>query len=64
MTTASVLREGMSFGELALNRNQPRAATIVCNTDCHFAVMHIDDYKKCLLSVTKRKLQQVLDFLS
>jgi CRP-like cAMP-binding protein len=34
----------MSFGELALNNNQPRAATITCKTDCHFAVMNKVDY--------------------
>ncbi len=38
------LKQGMSFGELALNNNQPRAATITCKTDCHFAVMNKVDY--------------------
>lgn len=53
----------MSFGELALNNNQPRAATIACKTDCHFAVMNKADYQKCLLTVTKRRIQAILDFL-
>jgi hypothetical protein len=63
MTTASVLKEGMTFGELALTTNHPRAATIMSNTPCHFAVMNIEDYKKCLLTLTKRRLLLVLDFL-
>jgi CRP-like cAMP-binding protein len=57
------LKQGMSFGELALNNNQPRAATIVCKTDCHFAVMIKADYQKCLLAVTKRRIQHILEFL-
>ena len=57
------LKQGMSFGELALNNNQPRAATIVCKTHCHFAVMSKADYQKCLLGVTKRRIQQILEFL-
>lgn len=57
------LKQGMSFGELALNNNQPRAATIACKSDCHFAVMNKADYQKCLLTVTKRRIQAILDFL-
>jgi CRP-like cAMP-binding protein len=60
---ATTLGVGMSFGELALNNNVPRAATIRCRTDCHFAVMNKADYQKCLLAVTKKHLQQMLDFL-
>lgn len=42
------LREGKSFGELALIKNKPRAATIRCKDDCHFAVMNKADYQKVL----------------
>lgn len=31
--------QGESFGELALLENKPRAATIICNDECHFAVL-------------------------
>lgn len=34
-----VLNAGVSFGELALIENKPRAATIICNDDCGFAVL-------------------------
>ena len=33
------LESGQIFGELALISNKPRAATIHCMTDCHFAVL-------------------------
>jgi CRP-like cAMP-binding protein len=59
----TVLKEGMSFGELALNSGQPRAATIICKSDCHFAVMSKADYEKCLLSIAKKNMQLALDFL-
>lgn len=42
------LKTGKSFGELALIKHKPRAATIKCVTDCHFAVMSKQDYKKVL----------------
>ena len=38
------LKTGKSFGELALIKNKPRAATIKCNEDCHFAIMSKSDY--------------------
>ena len=52
----AVLTAGGCFGEVALNHNLPRAATIRCEKDSHFAVMSKADYHICLLSVTKKKL--------
>jgi CRP-like cAMP-binding protein len=43
-----VLTSGKAFGELALIKNKPRAATIICLEDCHFAVMSKSDYEKVL----------------
>ena len=59
----TILTDGMSFGELALNSGQKRAATILCKTDCHFAVMNKSDYEKCLLMTAKKNMQLALDFL-
>ena len=59
----TILKEGMSFGELALNSGAPRAATILCKTDCHFAVMSKADYEKFLLNTAKKNMQLALDFL-
>lgn len=38
------MKSGDSFGELALLNNNPRAATIKCETECSFAVIHKVDY--------------------
>lgn len=34
-----VLKGGSSFGELALLENKPRAATVICKENCHFATL-------------------------
>ena len=39
LTEVRVLEIGNSFGELALMENKPRAATIKCKENCHFAVL-------------------------
>lgn len=35
----SQIGEGGSFGERSLLKNDERAASIVCSTDCHFATL-------------------------
>ena len=42
---------GKSFGELALINNKPRAATIKCLTDCHFAVISKNVYERILKKI-------------
>jgi CRP-like cAMP-binding protein len=42
------LSDGYSFGELALEDNKPRAASILCLEDSHFAVLEKEDYKRIL----------------
>jgi cAMP-dependent protein kinase regulator/cGMP-dependent protein kinase 2 len=42
---------GKSFGELALISNKPRAATIRCLKDCHFAVIEKQNYEKVLQKI-------------
>lgn len=39
MKEIKILNAGLSFGELALIENKPRAATIICKEDCGFAVL-------------------------
>lgn len=39
LTEIRVLSVGDSFGELSLIENKPRAATIKCRENCHFAVL-------------------------
>ena len=52
MIPVNIYGPGKAFGELALtkdinapNRVLPRAASIVCLTDCKFAIMNKADYQ-------------------
>ncbi len=47
----TTLKSGKSFGELALIKNKPRAATIICQEVCHFAVISKADYTKVLKKI-------------
>ena len=57
------LEVGKSFGELALIKNKPRAATIVCRQNCSFAVMDRNDYKKVLGKLEQKNMNRLTDFL-
>ena len=39
-----VLKDGDIFGELALINQKKRAATITCETECHFAILSRSDF--------------------
>lgn len=56
--------EGEAFGELALVKNDPRAATIKCDSDCYFGVIHKQDYDRFLKRVHNKSVQKDIDFLS
>lgn len=43
-----VLDSGNSFGQLALLEKKPRAATIICKEDCHFAVVEKEYFDEVL----------------
>ena len=60
---AVILDVGKSFGELALIKNKPRAATIICRSDCAFAVMDRSDYKKVLGKIEQKAMNRLTDFL-
>ena len=51
LSCVKCLSKGSSFGELALLYDSPRMASIVCHTDCHFAVLP----KKEFLRVMKNE---------
>ena len=57
------LSTGKSFGELALINNKPRAATVKCITDCHFAVISKQDYDSLLKKIEIKKEKRFVDFL-
>lgn len=62
--TAVNLKSGKSFGELALIKNKPRAATIKCTEECHIASMSKADYEKVLARIEQKTLDKILEFLS
>jgi hypothetical protein len=50
------LKEGMSFGELALiDKKGLRAARITCTTKCQMGILTRDDYDKCLAKIERRQ---------
>ena len=57
------LGDGAAFGELALEDNKPRAASIQCKIDTHFAVLDKADYKRILAKLVKEKRMEVVNFL-
>ena len=61
--TVTKLHAGQSFGELALLKNDGRAATILCATKCSFATLHRKDYIWIIGQEEKRKLKQIVEFL-
>lgn len=56
MIQVAKLLEGQTFGELALITNKPRAATLKCLTDCHFATMD-----KRTFEIIKKQIKKKLD---
>jgi len=63
MTEVATLSAGQSFGELALISQKPRAATIRCLENCHFAVLSKQDYEKVLGKKEQALFNKMTDFL-
>ena len=59
----SILETGASFGELALVKQQPRAASIRCLTECHLATLDKKDYMTILGNITLKKIDALTAFL-
>jgi hypothetical protein len=57
----SELKEGLSFGELALIRKRPRAATVVCVQETELAMISKQDYESILLDIEQRKYQKQVE---
>jgi CRP-like cAMP-binding protein len=53
----SELKEGDSFGELALMNSKPRLATIKTITPCKFAILSKDEYKSILEALDKEEIE-------
>jgi len=59
----TTLSDGIGFGELALEKRATRAASIYCNTVCHFAVLDKASYKSIISNILKEKQKQLVYFL-
>ena len=57
------LQAGNSFGELALIKNQPRRATIICNQNSYFMTLCKEDYLRILGQTFAKKLDEKVNFL-
>ena len=56
------MKSGDSFGELALINKSTRAATIKCNTECSFAVIHKTDYDNFIKKLHNKMTQKDINF--
>jgi len=66
-----LLGQGKSFGELAVQKDvnikiakraKFRAASVLCRTDCKFAVMNKSDYQSVLDNIDRRKVDKLKEF--
>lgn len=60
----TIVRQGEGVGELALLSKKPRAASVLCREDCHFAVLSREDYTRILARVHEELLQDKVTLLS
>ena len=58
------LADGDCFGELALESDKPRQASIKCKVDCHFLYLHKKDYQDCIGNFIKERRNLMVSFLS
>ena len=71
MIPVSIYGQGKAFGELALTKDPsnprrvlPRAASILCLTDCTFAVMNKVDYQNVLDHIDRKKTEKIKAFFA
>jgi len=64
LSEIKVLTAGSSFGERALQDNQPRKITVRCKEDCHFAVLDKKDYSYILMEKEARRIAEEIDFFA
>ena len=58
------LNEGKTFGELALIKNDPRAANIFSLTECYFATLNKTEYEKVLKRSENKQISSKIDFFN
>jgi len=52
-------KQGDSFGELAILNKSKRSATIVCKSECSFAILGRDDFNKILRVLTNQYYRMI-----
>ena len=57
------IKEGKSFGELALLKEDIRKATIKCETHSHFATLDKANFHNSLQRIEAKRLNQLIEFL-
>lgn len=57
------LTPGQTFGELALLNSESRKARIFCITECNFATLNKQSFKRVLKGVKVRKQESKLKFI-
>ncbi|OMJ88761.1 hypothetical protein SteCoe_9224 [Stentor coeruleus] len=63
MVEVTSLNSGSSFGELALENNKPRAASIRCRTKSHFIYLEKSDYERLVSRMIIEKRASLVNFL-
>ena len=58
-TEVAELQRGDAFGELALIRDQPRTATVVCKKDTQFLKLDKKSYNKILGGFDQERLARI-----
>ncbi|KAL4426933.1 hypothetical protein ABPG74_017190 [Tetrahymena malaccensis] len=64
LTCVKVIEGGAGFGEVALLKNQPRLASILCQTDCHLATLDKQSFIKILKQAEEDKLTKEMEFFA
>ncbi|CAD8178706.1 unnamed protein product [Paramecium pentaurelia] len=64
LESVRILRQGESFGELALIHRQPRLATIRCVNNCYFAVLDKQQFQYILHYEQTKKIEQNIDYFA
>ena len=57
------LNPGQAFGELALSKDIPRTASILCTKDSHFATLDKDSFIEILGGFNEVKIQKSIEVL-
>ncbi|CAI2376816.1 unnamed protein product [Moneuplotes crassus] len=60
----TTLKNGSSFGELALIMDQPRAASVITTKNCHFATLNRKQFNEILKRVHEMNINKKLDILN